>query len=161
MDNKLVFGITYATAIGSGLMAGLFFMFSLFIMRALDRLPAPQGIAAMQSINKTIVNPIFVTVFVGVGVATVGLAIYGLISLEGAVRWWLLAAAVAYGIGVFMLSGSYHIPRNDKLDTFDPNTAEAAKYWADYVKEWTAMNHLRAAASLATLGSLIMALRVG
>ena len=31
----------------------MFFAFSTFVMQALDRLPAPQGIAAMQSINVT------------------------------------------------------------------------------------------------------------
>lgn len=161
MDNDLAFGITYATAIGSGLMAGLFSMFSLFVMRALDALPTPQGIAAMQSINRKILNPIFLLTFAGVGIAAVGLAIYGLFRLDGAVTWWLVTAAIAYGVGVFMLTGGYHVPRNDKLDALDPETAEAARYWADYVKSWTAMNHVRAAGSIATLGSLIMALRVG
>jgi uncharacterized membrane protein YadS len=70
MDNDLAFGITYATAIGSGLMAGLFSMFSLFVMRALDALPTPQGIAAMQSINRKILNPIFLLTFAGVGLRT-------------------------------------------------------------------------------------------
>jgi uncharacterized membrane protein len=30
---------------------GIFFAFSAFVMKALDRLPPAQGIAAMQSIN--------------------------------------------------------------------------------------------------------------
>ena len=37
-----------AAAIGSGLIAGIFFAFSTFIMQAFARLPADQGIAAMQ-----------------------------------------------------------------------------------------------------------------
>ncbi len=47
------FGLTFAAAIGSGLMAGLFFVFSVTVMTALGKLPAPAGIAAMQSINST------------------------------------------------------------------------------------------------------------
>ncbi len=46
-------------------MAGLFFVFSTFMMTALARLGAPQGIAAMQSVNVTILNPLFLTVFMG------------------------------------------------------------------------------------------------
>jgi hypothetical protein len=38
--------LTVAAAVGSGVMAGVFFAFSTFVMRALGRLPAPQGIAA-------------------------------------------------------------------------------------------------------------------
>ena len=42
---------TLATTLGCGLNAGVFFAFSTFVMPALKRLPAAQGIAAMQSIN--------------------------------------------------------------------------------------------------------------
>ena len=38
----------FAAALGSGLMAGLFFIFSVCIMQALSRLPPEQGIAAMK-----------------------------------------------------------------------------------------------------------------
>ena len=46
------------TAVGCGLMAGLFFAFSNFVMKALVRLPSEQGMAAMQHINVTVINPI-------------------------------------------------------------------------------------------------------
>ncbi len=36
-----------AAAVGSGLMAGLFFVFSNFAMRALGRIPTPGGMSAM------------------------------------------------------------------------------------------------------------------
>jgi uncharacterized membrane protein len=39
------------TALGSGLMAGVFFAFSTFVMRALARLQPAQGIRAMQELN--------------------------------------------------------------------------------------------------------------
>lgn len=39
------FVLTLLSALGSGLMAGVFFAFSVFIMKALARLPPPQGIA--------------------------------------------------------------------------------------------------------------------
>jgi len=50
-------------------MAGLFCSFSNFVMQALSKLPPPQGIAAMQSINIVIVRPAFLIVFFGTGVA--------------------------------------------------------------------------------------------
>jgi uncharacterized membrane protein len=40
--------ITVLAAVGSGLMAGLLFAFSNFVMKALTRLPPEQGMAAMQ-----------------------------------------------------------------------------------------------------------------
>jgi hypothetical protein len=55
----LIFLLTFLAALGSGVMAGLFFAFSAFIMTAFSRLPWAGGIAAMQSINATILNPVF------------------------------------------------------------------------------------------------------
>jgi uncharacterized membrane protein len=37
-------------------------------MKALARLPSAEAIAAMQSINITILNPVFLTVFFGNGI---------------------------------------------------------------------------------------------
>jgi uncharacterized membrane protein len=36
-------------------------------MRALERLPAPHGVAAMQSINVVVINLVFLSVFFGTG----------------------------------------------------------------------------------------------
>jgi hypothetical protein len=57
--------LTFAAAIGAGLVAGIFFAFSSFVMRALARIAPPQGIAAMQSINVAVINPVFMAVFLG------------------------------------------------------------------------------------------------
>ena len=43
-------------AIGCGLLAGLYFAFSVFIMTALGRIEQAQGISAMNSINSTILR---------------------------------------------------------------------------------------------------------
>ena len=48
MDN-LLFVLTLSSALGCGLIAGVFFAFSAFVMRALARLEPAQGMAAMQS----------------------------------------------------------------------------------------------------------------
>jgi uncharacterized membrane protein len=48
--------ITFIAAIGSGLIAGVFFAFSTFIMSAFARLQPSQGITAMQFVNITVIN---------------------------------------------------------------------------------------------------------
>jgi uncharacterized membrane protein len=58
MIDHLLFALTLVAALGCGLMAGVFFAFSAFVMKALARLPLAQGIAAMQSINVAVINPI-------------------------------------------------------------------------------------------------------
>jgi uncharacterized membrane protein len=69
MTDGFLFGLTLFAALGCGLVAGVFFAFSTFVMKALARLPAPQGIAAMQSINVIVINPWFMTAFLGTAAA--------------------------------------------------------------------------------------------
>ncbi|MGH7600945.1 MAG: hypothetical protein ACREOI_31695, partial [bacterium] len=63
--DALLFVLTLFAALGCGLIAGVFFAFSAFVMKALSRLPPSEGIAAMQSINVAVINPVFLTVFLG------------------------------------------------------------------------------------------------
>lgn len=53
----LAYAVTLIAALGCGLVAGVFFAFSSFVMPALKRLPPAQGISAMQSINRLAVAP--------------------------------------------------------------------------------------------------------
>ena len=61
--------VTTASAVlallGSALIAGVFFAFSSFIMKALARVPSHEGIAAMKSINVVVLNRSFLGVFIG------------------------------------------------------------------------------------------------
>jgi uncharacterized membrane protein len=62
---QLVWASTLVAALSTGLMAGVFFAFSAFVMKALARLPIAQGIQAMQSINVTAVTPVFMAALFG------------------------------------------------------------------------------------------------
>ena len=63
-------------------------------------------------------------------------------------------------LSVIVLTGVYHVPRNNELAKLEPNSAAAAKVWAVYLVRWTAWNHLRAfaciAASILVLFSLLI-----
>ena len=51
MMNSFLFVLTLLAALGCAMMAGVFFAFSGFVMKALARLQPAQGVAAMQAIN--------------------------------------------------------------------------------------------------------------
>jgi len=55
--DRLLFIVTLLAALGCGLIAGVFFAFSTFVMKALARLPTSHGIAAMQSTLQLHKNP--------------------------------------------------------------------------------------------------------
>jgi len=76
MSDKLIFVATFVSAIGCGLMGGVFFAFSVFVMKALTRLPPQAGIAAMQAINVTVLNPLFFIAFLGTAAGCFVLAAY-------------------------------------------------------------------------------------
>ena len=61
--NSPIYLLTFVAAVGSGVVAGIFFAFSNFVMKALARVPPAQGIAAMQSINVVVLNRWFFAVF--------------------------------------------------------------------------------------------------
>ena len=75
MKQNLIFILTLLSALGCGLIAGVFFAFSAFVMKALAGLPPPQGIAAMQSINVAVLNRWFFAAFFGAAAACLVLAV--------------------------------------------------------------------------------------
>ena len=157
--SNLLFGLTFASAVGSGLIAGLFYAFSTFIMKALSNLPAAQGIAAMQSINVSIINPLFILVFMGTSLASLILGIFSSINLGEVNAVYLLAGGVFYFIGSFLVTVVYNVPLNDALAAADPATSEGVNLWNQYLSRWLAWNHVRTIASLAALICFIIALR--
>lgn len=151
--------LALAAAIGSALIGGAFFAFSSFVMGALGKLPPPQGIAAMQSINVVVLNPVFLGVFVGTALVGIGLAIAAGARWQEPGAGWLLAGALLYVVGTFVVTMVFNVPRNEALARVAPESAEAATLWADYLKVWTAWNTVRAVAAIAALAAFVMALR--
>jgi uncharacterized membrane protein len=70
--------LPWSPPLGCGLSAGALFAFSSFVMNALARPPAAQGIAAMQSINVVAVTPLLMTALLGTAVACAALAVWAL-----------------------------------------------------------------------------------
>ncbi len=62
IDSMITVSLTIA-AIGAGLMAGVYFAFSGFIMRCLDQLGASQATDAMNAINEVILRSWFMVLF--------------------------------------------------------------------------------------------------
>jgi uncharacterized membrane protein len=96
----------------------------------------------------------------GTGGACVVLAIHAVLNLDDSVAVYQLIGAALYLLGAIVLTGTYHIPRNNKLDRLDANSAEGIAYWAVYLKEWVRMNHVRTIAPLAAAVLLTVSLRV-
>jgi uncharacterized membrane protein len=150
--------LTIVAAVGAGICGGVFFAFSTFIMKALNRLPAAEGITAMNAINKAAPAPLFMLALFGTGAAGIALSVVALRHREERWATYLLIATALYLICV-VLTIVYHVPHNDALMLVDPNGPGAAHTWAQYVSGWTAWNHVRTVSALAGTVTFILALR--
>jgi uncharacterized membrane protein len=160
MDN-ILFILTLVAALGCGLVAGIFFAFSAFVMRALAKLPPAQGIAAMQSINVAVLNRLFFAVFFGSAAVCVLLAGYSLFIRERPPAIYLLGGSLFYLVGTILVTIMFNVPRNNALASLDPASADGPRIWANYVTSWTIWNHVRTIAPLAAAGLLTIALCSG
>jgi uncharacterized membrane protein len=135
--------------LGSGLMAGLFFVFSICVMRALRSLPPACGIAAMQSINIVIINPIFLFVFLGTAGLCVAAIVLVFVRGDLADLWGTIAGGALYLIGVLFVTMRFNAPLNNGLARVSGQSGDAAQFWSAYLSQWTVWNHVRTVAGLA------------
>jgi len=152
--------LTIIAAVGAGVSGGVFFAFSTFVMKALGRLPAAEGISAMKAMNKTAPTPLFMLALFGTAVVSIALSAVALRHLDQ--RWavYVLTGTALY-LACLILTAVYHVPHNDALALVDPAGPGAAHAWAQYLSPWTAWNHVRTVTALAGTTAFIIALQAG
>lgn len=142
--------LVLVSCIGAGAVGGVFFAFSSFVMKALAQLPASQGVAAMQRINKVVLNPVFLGVFMGSALLAGGLSVATLFPWAAPRSPLLLAAGILYVVGSFFVTVRFNVPMNERLARLNSGSSQATEYWPAYVREWSSWNHVRTVASLAS-----------
>ncbi len=159
MSSTFVNVLILIFALGSALVAGIFFAFSTFVMKALGRLQPEQGIAAMKAINVTVLNPWFFTVFFGTALGAAVLAVFGYLHWGNPGAGNLIAGGLLYLIGCILVTIVFNVPLNNALAAVEPDSEEGVEMWTRYLSTWTAWNHIRTALSLAASASFILAIR--
>lgn len=147
MLERTLYVTTFMAAVGSGLVAGIFFAFSNFVMPALGRVAPASGLAAMQAINVTVINPGFMLAFMGTAVLCLGLALGSWFWLGEWSGKLLLAASLVYLVGCVGVTMALNVPLNDALAAAQPETAQASELWQRFLVDWTFWNSVRTAAS--------------
>ena len=133
--------------IGSALIGGIFFAFSSFIMKALARLPSSEGIAAMQSINVVVLNPVVLGVFMGTAVISLLVSILAIRGWEMPAAPYYLVGALLYFVGTFLVTGMGNVPLNNQLAVVTANDPAAGDIWQHYLDRWTRLNTIRTVSS--------------
>lgn len=144
---SLIPSLAIVAAVGAGLMAGLLFAFSNFVMKALLQLSAASGLEAMQRINVAIINPLFLLLFIGTALVSLAILIGFIGSNQSAYRLWLIIGASCYLVGVTGITAVFNIPLNNSIANLDARSVE--HLWPNYVSAWLRWNHLRCALAFA------------
>ena len=156
--NNMVASLAIPTmALGSAIVGGIFFAFSTFVMRAFSRLSPEQGIAAMQQINVTVLNPWFFTVFFGTGLGGLYVTVYAASNWGGPAEVNLAVGSMLYICGTILVTIVFNVPLNTALAQADSNSPEGLLLWQDYLRRWTFWNHVRTGAAIAAATLLLLA----
>lgn len=152
MTDQVWIVLLILATVGSGLVGGLFFIFSNTIMRALDALPAAHAVAAMNSINRVILNPVFFVTFFGTAAICLALLVRQRDSLS------IVLGALFYLVGSIGVTMVCNVPLNERLAKISPSADDMETQWHAYRRPWTRWNHVRAVTCLLAAAAFAVSL---
>lgn len=149
-----------AATMTMGLMAGVFGLYANAIMPGLGRTDDRTFVGAFQSIDRAIINPLFLANFLGALLLTGLAVVLHLGGDERSVLPWAVTALVLY-LAVFVVTVGINVPLNDGIKAAgDPDRiADLAAVRKRFDEaRWVRWNLARALASTAAFGCLTWAL---
>ncbi|MBO9613607.1 MAG: DUF1772 domain-containing protein [Dyadobacter sp.] len=147
-----------AAALASGLIAGLFYSYSCSVNPGLGALSDSHYLAAMQSINRAILNPVFFASFMGT-LLLLPLSTYQHFG-TGNRFYLLLGATLVYSIGTFGVTVAGNVPLNEALDKINLTGASAQELAAHRLRfeiPWNRLNTIRTCASVLSFVLVLLA----
>ncbi len=148
------------TGVLTSLLAGLFFGYAVSVNNGLGRLKDSEYVAAMQSINIVIQNPLFFLSFFG-PVILLPLVTFLLWDTSDLPQNMLLfAASLFYIVGSFGVTVAGNVPLNEKLAKFDLSHAsskEITEARRRFEKPWNRLHTVRTIAAIVATTLIFMA----
>lgn len=152
-----------AAAVGSAVVGGVFFAFSTFVMRGLDRSGPGSAVAAMRGINdEAQANAPFLALLLGSALVALVVAVAAAARLAQPGSGWLLAGAAIATLPL-LVTIAINVPLNNGLAALDVSplsSADITEVWQDYFRVWTRWNHVRTVAALLSPLLIMVGLRL-
>ena len=149
-----------AAAFTTALIAGLFYAYSCSVNGGLGRLSDAGYLAAMQGINREILNPLFFMSFMGT-LILLPLSTWLQFSHPVSLRFYLLlAATLVYAVGTFGVTIMGNVPMNNALDALNIQSAspEALHQQRElFEKPWNQLHSIRTIANAIALILVLIA----
>ena len=147
-----VTALTWFALISAGIMAGIYFTFSVFAMRSFAELGDEAGARTMQVLNRVIVKSAFLPLFMLSSLACAALIVLGLMGHAGP---YVIAGGAVYVLGMFVMTAAGNVPLNNRLDAADAASESGQALWRDYMVRWTRLNHVRTISCTASMALLV------
>lgn len=134
------------TTLSSGLIAGLFYSWSISVTPGLAKINDQNYLQAFQSMNRAILNPVFFIFFMGLVILLVLLSYIYYSSPASQQFYLILSATILYLTGVMAVTIFGNVPMNNTLealqiDSMSPEHMEAFR--RGFEKKWNKLNTIR------------------
>lgn len=152
--NPVSTAVLAAALVSNGLLAGTFFAFACAIVPGLRRVDDRTYTAAFRAINRAILNPWFLTVFVGAPLLAVAAVVF---SPDGTGIWWPIAGAAA-AVATSVITAAVNVPLNQRLDAAEVQTGgDVAAARRGFERRWNTAHLIRTLTSIGAVVFLVLA----
>jgi len=151
--------ILIITTLFSGLMAGLFYSWSISVTPGLAKINDLSYLQAFQSMNRAILNPLFFIVFFGLVVLLPVLSYLSFQTSIGNQFWYLILATILYFVGIIGVTIVGNIPLNNALETLQIESMtpeQMDEFRKGFESKWNRLNLIRAISSSLTFLLLVI-----
>lgn len=151
--------LTIAT-LSTGLIAGLFYSWSISVTSGLAKITDESYLLAFQSMNRAILNPAFFIFFFGLVLLLPVLCYLYYQSHAGIQFWCILSATVLYILGVMAITIFGNVPMNNTLEVLQIGSMtpeQMESFRLGFESKWNNLNTIRTMCSSLSLLSLIIA----
>jgi len=145
------------TTLTSGLIAGLFYAWSISVTPGLAKIEDENYLQAFQKMNRAIINPIFLMCFMGLAILLPLLSYFSYNSIDFV---YVITASILYLVGVMAVTFLGNIPLNNKLESLkiESMTDEQMSTFRErFESKWNTLNYVRTISSSLSFIFMIIA----
>lgn len=153
--------VLVVAVVATGLLAGLFYGFTVAVMPGLARASGRTFVETMQRINVAILRPSFFLTFLGApALALIAVLLHFGEAQRVALPW--LIAGLAANIATLAITAAVNVPLNNALDSAGPpdQSTDVDSVRHGFERRWVRWNTIRTATSVLGFVLLVVALLV-
>lgn len=151
--------ILVITTVFSGLMAGLFYAWSISVTPGLAKVDNLSYLQAFQSMNRAILNPSFFVIFFGLVIFLPMLSYSSFRDSIGNQYWYVILATIIYFIGIMGVTIGGNVPLNNALEMLQIESMtpeEMDIFRKGFESKWNRLNLIRTISSTLTFLLLVV-----